>query len=428
MIKLFYSLLLIFLSCALIQAQNDEYSIHFRIVEEATKLYQKKDYSAALATFEKAMQTAYGDKSDYYNAACCASLIGDLNKANQYLIKSIDTGFWDLAWMLQDSDFDNLRKTDQWKTATLHLENLIKSIEQQFIAVKGMKLTDLVPYCENGKWGYMQKKTKKIIVKANFTNVSFAGSCLEIEFQPRVKESINGEGKLNLKYADSPDQRPNEFALMDYNIKIDDNPDFKGFQVDREGIINRISSEIDVKNGRPVLSDLTPVKIGQENYAIAQKKGKFGLYRQDGATHPIIGFKYPLLEEVRNFEGKGAWFLFQDDKNKYGYIHSSGQVKFYGELDSLLTLQGDYSFALFGYEIIKQGDKTGIINLKTMTWLLKPLVDLKFLDVGYTHSGNFCNIHNQTLNDYSIILETYILTKNKTGQLFYLDEEGVQYK
>lgn len=429
MIRLLHLLILIFFSCALIQAQNNnDNPKHYDLVDAATKLYRKKDYVSALAMFEKALQNADADKGDYYNAACCASLIGDLSKANQYLIKSIDTGFWDLAWMLKDSDFDNLRKTDQWQQAIQHLQNLIKSIEAQFSGVKGIALTDLVPYNKNGKWGYMQKKTKKVIVQANFIKAGFAGKCLEIEFQPGVKESIDVEGKLSLEYRNIPDQRQTIYRLMDDKIKVDDNPDFKGFDVDGKGVINRVSAEIDTKNGKPVIGSMTPLTIGQDNYIIAQKKGKFGLMRQDGASHPIIGFKYPLLKKERHFEGEGTWFLFQDEENKYGYIHSSGEVKFYGELDSLLSLQDDYSFVAFGYEVIKQRNKSGIIDLKTMQWHIKPLANIKFMDVGFTHKGHYCSVYNYNPDDGSIILDTYILAKNKSGQLFYIDKEGVQYK
>lgn len=418
---------LCFCSFSFAFAQNDAYSEHYKHVQNGEAYYRGKNYTLALGSYEKAIQSPVTDQNDYYNAACCASLLGDINKAHLYLIKSIDMGYWDLAWMMKDADFDNLRKDEKWNQAVQHMQTTISNFEKLFAGVKGIPLTDLVPYNQNGKWGYLQKKTRKTIVKANFKAVSFAGDCLEIKLENNKLVGVDSEGKLSLKYNYGRDNTSNEvYAISDDVVEIDSSADFKGFRMDAEGVINRVSSQIDQEDGYPIIKG--PVDIDGKKYAIARKKGKYGLFGEDGSSHPVIGFKYKDLDRVYNYKETSNWYLFQDEKNKYGFIHTSGESRFYGEIDSLESQKSNYEFWVCEYEVVQQQQKSGIIDLKTMKWLVKPLSGVKFLSVHFTHKYPYCEqFVSYPYEKRDLILETYFLAKNKAGQTFYVDKEGIQY-
>lgn len=425
----------VFFSCifnvAFAQKPSDEEVFnHNRWVRDGTAYYRGKNFPLALTSFEKAIQTSLADKNDYYNAACCASLVGNFEKAALYLTKSIDKGFWDVKWIVEDVDFENFRKDDRWGKAIQHLQDTILAFEKQFEKVKGIPLTDLVPYQQNAKWGYLQKHTRKIIVPANFQQVSFAGNCLKIKINETLNLGIDSNGKLIVK-SDSPTNRFDDelevYEISSDVIEIDSTPTFKGFALDEEGSINRVSSLIDQEDGYPIVLPMAPIKIDGGNYTVARKKGKYGLLSQDGSSHPKVGFMYKNLEWVYCYKGEGMWFFFQDGKNKFGYIHSSGEQRFYGEIDSLLSNQINYNLLNFNYAGVCKGKNCGIIDLSKMEWVIKPLPSVEFLNIAFTIKEDYCDLNRGIPIDRSKIVDFYFLAKDKNGQIFYLDKEGIKY-
>ena len=55
--------------------------------------------------------------NDFYNAACCAALVGDLDQAFAMLAALSDKGYRNVAWMQQDPDLESLRSDPRWKAA-----------------------------------------------------------------------------------------------------------------------------------------------------------------------------------------------------------------------------------------------------------------------------------------------------------------------
>lgn len=73
-------------------------------------LYQGKDYRRAIPAYEKALELRAGFPSDSaYNIACCYALLGEKEKAIQWLEKSFDLGYRHLPDAQQDPDLKSLR-------------------------------------------------------------------------------------------------------------------------------------------------------------------------------------------------------------------------------------------------------------------------------------------------------------------------------
>lgn len=72
-------------------------------------LYQSKDYRKSIAAYEKALELRAGFPSDAaYNIACCYALLGEKQRALEWLEKAFDMGFRDLAHAQTDSDLESL--------------------------------------------------------------------------------------------------------------------------------------------------------------------------------------------------------------------------------------------------------------------------------------------------------------------------------
>lgn len=74
-----------------------------------------REYELSIQCFEKVIQLDPTESAAYYNIACCYSLMGEVDKALEWLAISIDKGFKDHAHMEKDSDLDNIRNTDGYR-------------------------------------------------------------------------------------------------------------------------------------------------------------------------------------------------------------------------------------------------------------------------------------------------------------------------
>jgi SagB-type dehydrogenase family enzyme len=84
------------------------------LVREAEAKLAAKDWSAALALYEKAFATGEFSYSDYYNAACASARIGELDRGYSYLMKAIDAGYLDVDGLTEDPDLESLRAGKGW--------------------------------------------------------------------------------------------------------------------------------------------------------------------------------------------------------------------------------------------------------------------------------------------------------------------------
>ncbi len=276
--------------------------------------------------YSQALNTTNTNKEDYYNAACCASLAGDLDKAALFLNKSIDLGYWDLKWMSADADFNNLRQDRRWEKAIQKLNTTLNTIESKFERIKGLPLTELIPYQENGLWGYIQRKSKEILVKAEFEKVSFAGNCLEIK-QKQYNYSIGPDAKIQLDHNvfSTQSRKGPVYKVANFpTIVVDSSEGFKGFKVNEKGYISVVSKDFDQNNGKPLIAPVNPINIEGKMYAIVRKKGKYGLLDQEGTPHPKIGFAYKSLSPI--FSDKKKCFLAKNESNQWGFIFSDGET------------------------------------------------------------------------------------------------------
>ena len=425
-------LFLCLLSLKLSAQEDQDYKerrIYYGAVEKAKGLYDKKDYAEALKAYELALSKPNATKEDYYNAACCASLIGDLEKANTYLNKSIELGYWDLKWMSADADFAKFRKDRRWEKALQKLNATLNTIEAKFAGIKGVPLIELIPYQENGQWGYLQQKSKAVLVKAEFDHVSFAGNCLEIK-QKNLTYSIGPEATILLEYSKRSTQaRERQFfqVVNPPTLVVDSSEGFKGFKVNEKGYISIVSKDFDRNNGKPVVSSIKPIAIEGKMYAIARKQGKYGLVGQDGVPHPNIGFHYQSISLSASFNGKEKCFLTKNEANQWSFILSNGETKFQNEIDSLLRPTEYVKFYTLNLLVIKKGNSQGVIDLTTMTWALKRTENIEIIDLGYTHKDTFCNTDKDYDIDRSQILDFYFWVKNTNGQSYYLGKEQSPY-
>jgi hypothetical protein len=122
----FYTLLLLFLFTS-VNAQ--EYS---KLIREADKLYEAKDYKMSTDLYTKAFKIESKNPNDLYNGACASSLAGNTEKALKWLNLSIDNGWTNLKHLNSDTDLENLHSKKEWRKTIGKLEKKLQLMEANY--------------------------------------------------------------------------------------------------------------------------------------------------------------------------------------------------------------------------------------------------------------------------------------------------------
>jgi beta-lactamase regulating signal transducer with metallopeptidase domain/Flp pilus assembly protein TadD len=88
---------------------EEESSEGKRAYEQGYKLHSMGRYDEAAEAFEQALDLEYRPGTSMYNVACCHALMGDADRAIDWLEKAMAAGFDDPENLVNDSDFDPIR-------------------------------------------------------------------------------------------------------------------------------------------------------------------------------------------------------------------------------------------------------------------------------------------------------------------------------
>ncbi len=282
--------------------------------------------------------------------------------------------------------------------------------EQVVDKIKNYKPTDLVPYSKDGKkWALMDVKSRKILTDFILYWPS--------TFNPEFNFSMEAEKRIiSMKLA-------SDYAILESKLKILPAPEIKpsikiktntlGFQMDEHGEIISYYADYEYVS-RPIL-------YKGEYYTIVTKKDKTNiLINQKGEEKK--GFHFKEISDIgyKDKENREEVLYVEGFDGKKGFVTISGKKKLYGEL-----LYGLYSRVL-GYSLQKDSHhlseikKSGVVDIPTQEWLIKPQEKYKIYDIVYTSSDEIGVLTSEDRNKATV----YFLAADQSGQHFVLDING----
>ena len=289
-------------------------------------------------------------------------------------------------------------------------QNVEEVVKEQIVnKIKGYKLTDLVPYSKDGKkWALMDVKSRKILTDFVLNRST--------TFDSKLYININiGERQKELRiYSDYT------FSIMvegmNRSLGTREEPiktDTPGFQMDEYGKI--ISYHADYE----YISN--PILYKGDYYIVAYKKDNSEvLINERGEEKKEFRFKKILSIGYKDKESGEDVFYVKDFEGKRGFVTMSGKKKLYGKL-----LSGIY-YPILGYSLQKDGfylneiKKSGVVDLMTQKWLIKPQNKYKIYDIIYTSSEEIDDRKIENRNKATV----YFLATDQSGQRFVLDIKG----
>ena len=284
-------------------------------------------------------------------------------------------------------------------------------IAQKYIIdkIKNYNPTDLVPYSKDGeKWALMDVKSRKILTDFVMRIPS--------TFNPEFMADIN-IGKWN--YGMMINTNYDILPLVTYcpipewfDVKETDE---LGFQVDEQGRMIAYDKNKDYE----YISN--PILYKGEYYIIIIKKDKTNvLINQKGVEQE--GFRFREMDDTyyKDKESGETIFYVEGFDGKKGLVTISGKKKLYGEL------MNNTQYSFFGYNIQNDSEntneikKSGVVDLVTQEWLIKPQEKYKIYRIIYTSSEEIDDRKIENRNKATI----YFLATDKSGQHFVLDIKG----
>ena len=292
-----------------------------------------------------------------------------------------------------------------------------EEIVQKYIIdkIKGYKPTDLVPYSKDGKkWALMDVKSRKILTDFVMRIPS--------TFNPEFMADINiGKWNYGMVINTNYDILPLVIACSIpewFDVKKTDE---LGFQVDEQGRMTAYNKDYEYISN--------PILYKGAYYAIVtyekDERSYFGrvkaLINQKGKERK--GFRFREMGDTyyKDKESGENVFYVEDFKGKKGFLTISGKKKLYGELMNSIEPS-----AVLGYSVQKDGEntneikKSGVVDITTQEWLIKPQERYKIYGIRYASSerimeDNAENRHKATM---------YFLATDQSGQHFVLDIKG----
>lgn len=104
------------------ESQKDVRELRGQYIREGMTAYGEKNYEKAIDKLKKAFKLDTTSAPIAYNIACCYSLHNNVDSAIHWVNRTIELGSYSFS---QDSDFDNIRESEEFIEATVRAESLL---------------------------------------------------------------------------------------------------------------------------------------------------------------------------------------------------------------------------------------------------------------------------------------------------------------
>lgn len=300
---------------------------------------------------------------------------------------------------------------------------VVAEIKKIFSKVPQGKYADLVPYAVNGKWGFIDRVSKKILVAPVFSSPYFFHPGINIYYK-NTDIDISSTGEVTL-VSEQPQVMMDVVEVspgFGLDPKVRHYTDgFKGFTTYPNGEL-AYYSDLYQYNTQGIPGWNIQVVKYQDRYlgVVKNLQGKSGIIEQNGT--PVKGFDFNFSEIIPNrgcVDSAHAWFFVKkNEQDKYSLMNIDGEVKLANEIFSYPLTSSD----LFGYTPYIKGDTSALFDFYTMAWLVKPQTKVRISEITFS---------SKTLLSGEIAEGrklAHIYYRVSDGKLeYFMDLKGVKY-
>ncbi len=296
----------------------------------------------------------------------------------------------------------------------------VSFFKNAFSEVPTGQFSNLVPFASNGKWGYLDRSTRKIVVKPLMQNPEFFNPDIK-PFYNGVFVDISGNGNISI-------EQPKDYASYTYEKgpDVDDkvrrsSDGFKGFTASISGELINYSDLYQYNTQGIPGWNIQLFQYKNQYYGIVKNKaGSAGII--DSKGNPLKGFDFNFNEIIANRGTKdtaNAWFFVKkNEADNFSLISTNGAVKNMNEIFNYPLL----STEIFGYTPYIKGDSSAIFDRYEMKWIIKPQTKIKIQTIEFSSKEILTRDLPKNRNKVNI----YYLVVDK-GNSYFVDMKGKKY-
>lgn len=308
---------------------------------------------------------------------------------------------------------------------TLSTLNIEKNLKKYFSKVQSTEFVNLVPFFDKEKWGYLNKNSKRKIVPAIFSDLSYVNF-----FNPDIY-IIHKDAEIEIKSSGeiivTQNREVNEMVIEKSNetnhTKVRTSKDgFKGFTLTDNGELSEYSDLYEYnKQGIPGWN-IQVFKYKNQHYGIVSNlNGEYGII--DSVGIPMKGFEFnynKILINRKTADTSNVWFFIMKNKNdkKYSLINTNGVIKCENEIFTYPLVASK----IFGITAFHDNNISGIFDSYNMKWIVKPQAKINIGELFYS-SKKILNTDDETQRDSANIY--YLVTEKKIK--YFADLNGNKY-
>ncbi|MGJ1388758.1 hypothetical protein ACR78F_00190 [Sphingobacterium spiritivorum] len=300
-----------------------------------------------------------------------------------------------------------------------------KHIRVFFAKADKKNLSNVIPYIIDGKTGFIDAKTKKIILKPTdkISEVSLFNPIMTGKYGSEFKFSVSQNGNVRIEHViPLENMLAMEVPDRDKIELISAKTGYKGFKVDKNGKLIAYSDLYHAQSYH--FFNVQPFLHKGQYYAIVTKKTGpdeyyDGIIDTAGNTLAQFNFKHHGIDKIDFLSNEDdIWFSTPIRNFKGSLISFNGHVKLKDELVGSL-----YNHA-FNYNLNSNlnHSKTGILDLNSLTWVIKPQSKYEIINIAYTSSISVNDKSAEDRKNVRILFE--VKEGNKT---YFIDLKQQKY-
>jgi hypothetical protein len=266
-------------------------------------------------------------------------------------------------------------------------------------------IMNAVPFSVNGKYGYIDKKSKAVIIEPNYQDLNL--------FNPDTEGQYNDQYFFSISTEPNPTITVRDVNAEGLDISMDNTPWPRGPRLDNQiGFTTNGSGKL-ISYSKEYEKHARLHVINKQSYLIVNKAGRYGIIDSVGNIMPHFNFAHIYLTKEGEIKGEDDWFRFTDSLGVSGFINLKGKIKMRGEVGQ----RNRESY--FGLEIIEIDDLVGILDMEKLKWVIKPQEE-KIRKISYSSK--------KVITDYSKTKDVNIFFQIWNGRdMYYMDKKGYIY-
>ena len=296
----------------------------------------------------------------------------------------------------------------------------VSFFKDAFLKVQTGQFSNLIPFSSNGKWGYIDRITRKIIVKPVMQNPEFFNPNIKFIYNDNLM-NISENGNISIEQRNTNTSYSYEKGFeMDEKVKSSSDG-FKGFTASSTGELINYSDLYQFNKTGINDRNIQLFQYKNNYYAIVKNKaGAAGII--DSKGNPLKGFDFNYNEIIPNRDTKdtaNAWFFVKKQEgDNFSLINTIGAIKFKNEIFSYPLSSNE----VFGYTPYIKGDTSAIFDSYEMKWNVKPQTKIKIQSIEFSSKEIIRKGMQKVRNKVNI----YYLVVDK-GNNYFVDMKGKKY-